>query len=206
MQLGIEKVIPNPIYSGILCLSAIARFHGLDFAEGQIAHISGVGTGKVDPSRLVQVAGKVGLTAKLVNLTWKRLGRLGQVWPAILILRNGETVILSGLREADGKPEIVTRDPLAPNLGFQFWGREEAEKRWGGQVILLKRPFALTDANQPFSLRWFVPEFLRQRRALLDVIAASLMLHILALATPIVGSSRVDLQACKLEYSIVSPK
>jgi len=40
-----------------------------------------------------------------------------------------------------------------------------------------------------------------------DVLAGfSRQADILALSYSVVGSSRVDLQACKLEYSIVSPK
>ncbi|MGO9327865.1 MAG: peptidase domain-containing ABC transporter [Steroidobacteraceae bacterium] len=180
-----DVAVTNRTFSGISCLSAIARFHGLDFAEAQIAHLAGVKAGKLDPSQLVQTAHKIGLTAKLVRLSWDRVGGLGPVCPAILILKNNEAVILSGLRELDGKPEIVTRDPLAPNLGFQFWTREKTEEIWGGQVILLKRRFALTDVTQPFSLQWFVPEFVRQRRALVDVVTAAMMMNVLALATPI---------------------
>jgi ATP-binding cassette subfamily B protein len=66
------------------------------------------------------------------------------------------------------------------------------EENWSGQVVLVKRTYALTDASQPFSLRWFIPEFLRQRRALVDVVAAALTLHVLALATPIFFQLMID--------------
>ena len=101
----------------------------------------------------------------------------GQVWPAILVLKNNETVILSGIRIEAGKEEIVVRDPLKYELGFQFWDRERTEREWAGAIILTKRKFALTDAAQPFSLKWFIPEFLRQRSALTDIVAAALTLR-----------------------------
>jgi ATP-binding cassette subfamily B protein len=50
----------------------------------------------------------------------------------------------------------------------------------------------LADAGQPFSLKWFVPEFLRHRRAFGDVIVAALTLHALALASPIFFQLMID--------------
>jgi len=180
-----DDITTKGTISGLSCLAAIARFHGLDLADGQIAHLAGSKTGKLEPSQLVQTAVKIGLTAKQMNVSWDRLGRLGPVWPAILILRDNEAVILSGLRDANGVAEIVVRDPSAPGAGFQFWGRQKTEEQWSGQLILLKRQFALTDTNQPFSLRWFIPEFARQKRALFDVITAAMTMNVLALASPI---------------------
>src|ERR1700724_1960986 len=88
--------------SGLACLAAIARFHGLDLSE---------------PS-LVQVAQKVGLSAKLAKMTWRRLAGLGQALPAILPLRDGESVIFSGLKEGEDGLQIVVRDLRDPKLGF----------------------------------------------------------------------------------------
>ena len=133
----------------------------------------------------MQVARKIGLTAKLVRMAWSRLGGLGQTLPAMLVLRNGEAVILSGIRQDAEKTEVVVRDLLATNQGFQFWDRAKLEEVWGGELILIKRKYALADTSQPFSLKWFIPEFLRHRRAFGDVIVAALTLHALALASPI---------------------
>jgi ATP-binding cassette subfamily B protein len=110
---------------------------------------------------------------------------MGQVWPASLPPRSSDAVILSGLRELDHRQEIVVRDPLTPQKGFQFWDRAKAEENWDGWIVLIKRPFALSDPHQPFSLKWFVPQFLRERRAFLDVICAAVTMQVLALATPL---------------------
>src|SRR5215469_10088828 len=149
--------------------------------------------GRVTAAGLVQGARKAGLTAKLLRLSWDRLGRLGSALPAILILRNGESVILSGLKEVPGEePQVAVRDMRAPREGFQFWDRAKLEENWDGEIVLIKRKYALTDANQPFGLKWFIPEFLRQRRAFADVVIAALSLHVLALATPIFFQLMID--------------
>ena len=184
---------PQPNRSGLACLAAVARFHGLELSEPYLRHVASPGPdGRLTPALLVQATQKVGLTAKLVKFSWKRLNQLGQTLPAILILRSGEAVILSGIREAEGKIEAVIRDLHASQLGFQFWNRDKLEEQWDGQVILIKRKYALSDASQPFGFRWFVPEFMRQRRALSDVVVAALSLHVLALATPIFFQLTID--------------
>ena len=144
-----------PVLSGISCLTAIARFHGLDYTEAQLVQLAAPGPEGVKPANLVQVARKIDLTAKLVRLSWDRLRRLGQALPAILVLRDGESVVLSGIRQTPETTEIVIRDPRAPQ-GFQFWDEAKAHEAWDGHVILVKRRYALSDANQPFSLRWYI--------------------------------------------------
>src|SRR5580704_6146205 len=186
-----NMVSAQPVLSGIPCLTAIARFHGLDYTEMQLVQLAAPGPEGVRPAHLVQVARKIELSAKLVRLSWDRLRRLGQALPAILVLRDGEAVVLSGIKDTAEAAEIVIRDPRAPQ-GFQFWDEAKAHEAWDGHAILIKRRYALSDANQPFSLRWFVPEFLRQKRAFGDVAMAALTLHALALATPIFFQLMID--------------
>jgi ATP-binding cassette subfamily B protein len=186
-------VAPRPGLSGLACLAAIARFHGLDLSEPYLLQVASPGRdGRVAPANLVQVAHKVGLSAKLAKLSWRRLSGLGQALPAILPLRDGESVILSGLREAEGDLQIVVRDLRDPKQGFLFWDRATLEANWDGQVLFVKRKYGLTDAAQPFGLRWFIPEFLRQKRAFGDVVVAALTLHVLALAGPIFFQLMID--------------
>jgi ATP-binding cassette subfamily B protein len=186
-------VTPQRPFSGLSCLAAIARFHGLDFSEPALLQMAAPGPdARISPAALVQIARKIGLSAKRTDMSWTQLGRLGQALPAILVLRSGDAVILSGLRETAEKTEVVVRDLRTPAQGFQFWDRTELEEYWAGAIILIKRNYALTDASQPFGLRWFIPEFLRQRRAFGDVVIAALTLHVLALATPIFFQLMID--------------
>src|ERR1700732_5216588 len=90
---------PQPVLSGLSCLTAIARFHGLDYTEPQLVQFAAPGPDGVKPAHLVQVARKIDLSAKLVHLSWDRLRRLGQALPAILVLRDGGAVVLSGVRD-----------------------------------------------------------------------------------------------------------
>jgi ATP-binding cassette subfamily B protein len=186
-------VAPRAGLSGLACLAAIARFHGLDLSEPYLLQVASPGRdGRVSPANLVRVAHKVGLSAKLAKMSWRRLAGLGQALPAILPLRDGESVVFSGLKESEDGVQVVVRDLREPKLGFQFWDRATLEANWDGGIILVKRKYALTDETQPFGLRWFIPEFLRQKRAFGDVVVAALTLHVLALATPIFFQLMID--------------
>src|SRR5712672_1327416 len=137
---------PFPGFTGVARLAAIARFHGLDLSEPYLLQVASPGPdGRVTAVHLAQVANKIGLTARLVTLSWRRLGRLGQALPAILILRDGEAVILSGLRETEAGTQVVVRDLREPQLGFQFWDHDRLEANWDGQIVLIKRTYALSD-------------------------------------------------------------
>src|SRR5262249_16736198 len=119
---------PRPLYSGLACLAAIARFHNIDLSEAHLLQIPPPRPdGPVTPSKLAQIARKAGLSAKVVKLNWARLGRLGQALPAIMILRSGDAVILSGFKEVPGATQVVIRDLRAPNQGFQFLERTALE-------------------------------------------------------------------------------
>ncbi|HLH90082.1 MAG TPA: peptidase domain-containing ABC transporter [Xanthobacteraceae bacterium] len=187
-------VASRPGLSGLACLAAIARFHGLDVSEPYLLQVASPGRdGRVAPANLVQVATKVGLSAKLAKMSWRRLAGLGQALPAILPLRDGESVIFSGLKEDEaGGLQVVVRDLRDSKQGFLFWDRATLEANWNGQVLFVKRKYGLTDAAQPFGLRWFIPEFLRQKRAFGDVVIAALTLHVLALAGPIFFQLMID--------------
>src|SRR4029077_18457656 len=107
---------PGSGFSGLACLAAIARFHDLDVSEPYLLSVVSPGPdGRVTAAGLVQGANKAGLSAKLLRLPWNRLVRRGNALPAILILRNGESVVLSGFRDVPGQDvEVVVRDMRAP--------------------------------------------------------------------------------------------
>jgi ATP-binding cassette subfamily B protein len=110
----------------------------LEFSDSHLVQIAAPGPNALfTPSSLVQVARKIGLTAKLLRMSWSRLGALGQAVPAIIVLRNGEAVILYGIRQGAEKTEVVVCDLLLPTQGFQFWDRAKLEAVWDGDIILL---------------------------------------------------------------------
>lgn len=111
---------------------------------------------------------------------------------------SGKGVSPGEKKKAESVPcvyELAIMDPVAvdgqpPQL--KLIDEAAFEQRFSGEVILLKRVFSLLDENQPFRLRWFLPEFLRQKKLLTEVALAVLAISAIGLAIPLFFQIVVD--------------
>lgn len=181
----------NYPHSAIQCLTAIAQHHGIQVNPERIIHDNALADEEPSPAMLLRIAAEIGLKAKFDKLSWDALFAQGGVFPILARLRNGNSVIIVGARTEHGG-RIAILDPMSVAGGVELVSREEFSPRWDGDVVFLKRQHALTDPNQPFGLRWFIPEILKQRVAFRDIAIAALTLHVLALASPIFFQLVID--------------
>ncbi|NBI51309.1 peptidase domain-containing ABC transporter [Photobacterium alginatilyticum] len=86
---------------------------------------------------------------------------------------NGDFVVLA--RISDEQALIQASDAVSP----QVVSLEELYAQWGGEVVTLQ------GAALRFDVSWFIPEFVRHRKLIGEVLIFSLMLQLLALATPL---------------------
>ncbi len=184
--------------SGLFGLCAIARHHQLDLDLGQLMHDHAVGESEVPIRQLAAIAGEHSLKAKIIDLDWKGLDGYLQVCPMLALRQDGHYAVLCGRREAkDDAPAavaLVEPDWMVAHPGEHFHFVEEAEydERYAGRALLLKRVYKLTDENQPFGLRWFMPEFFKLRGVFFQIALAVVLLTILALAVPLFFQNVVD--------------
>jgi ATP-binding cassette subfamily B protein len=187
-------------HTALRCLVAVARHHGLDLSVERLAHEHSLGESEPDGARMLRIAREAGLEAKPLALGWDKLRALPSgSFPLLLRLKNGNTVVALGWRADSG--DLVVSDPLADRPGPLFLGRASVEDAWGGEAIALRRVYRLDDQDQPFGLRWFVPEILRQRSLFRDVAIAALLLHAIALALPIFFQLVIDRVLVHQTYS-----
>lgn len=184
-------------HTSLQCLALIARHHGMDVSAERLIHDYGLEDEEPDLRRVLRIAKDVGFKAKYTRLTWNHLRRMDQAFPAMARLENGNYVIMIGLRKVekeDGKvvEEVALFDPLADRKDFIFLDQAGFEKSWKGETLLTKRNYSLLDSNQPFSLRWFLPEIFRQRKAFIDVAVAVLFLNLIALVVPLFFQIVID--------------
>ena len=184
-------------HTAVQCLSLLARHHGLEVSPKRLVHDYSLEEEEPKVRRLLRIAQDNGLKAKHARLTWKQFGKMEQAFPAIAKLNNGNYVILVGLRSVqndDGteSEQMALFDPLADQSGFVYLNQEKFEGAWKGEVILAKRKYSLLDQKQPFSLRWFLPEIIRQRTAFTDVAVAALFIHLIALVVPLFFQIVID--------------
>lgn len=190
-----ERAVPGaavgggPLETGLSCLVAVARHHGLGTSVEQVRR------GHLPVSRrhddavdiLLETAGSMGLRARRTRArNWRDLRKLAPTLPAIASLTNGNFVVVAGIRDGEQGEGAAILDPLSEPANVVFMlARDRFEQVWDGGLILLKRPFKPLDEGQPFGLRWFIPEMARQWRSLRDVGISAMTMNLLALALPI---------------------
>lgn len=188
---------PEMKHTSLKCLALVGRHHGVDMSVERLIHDYSLEETEPSTRRLLRMAKDGGFKVKQTRLKWRQLRQMGHAFPTMARLKNGNYVIMVGLRQVEGedgkiKEELAIFDPLADRNDFLFLGRKEFEKNWDGDVILTKRRFSLLDSQQPFSLRWFLPEMARQWTAFIDVMIAAFFMYLLALVVPLFFQIVID--------------
>ncbi|MGQ0709305.1 MAG: peptidase domain-containing ABC transporter [Rhodoferax sp.] len=179
-------------HTTIQCLAAVAQHHGLPVNPERLIEDYALGAEEPTAATLLRIASDIGLKAKADRFTWDGLMAQGGVFPLIAKLSEGNCVIVMGGSPNEGG-QIAILNPLADNpTQVLLLNKEQFSQKWQGDVYLLKRIYALQEQNQPFGLRWFLPEILKQKAALRDIAIAAVAMHFLALASPVFFQLVID--------------
>jgi ATP-binding cassette, subfamily B, bacterial HlyB/CyaB len=176
------------------CLARIAAHHGVDLPVEHLRHAYPLGSAPVATTLLLRMAKEARLRARSTRLDWGSLFRLGEAYPALVRLANGNWIIVSGAGEGPNGEEVVSViDPLAERQHEPLVvGKERFCANWLGDAILIKPNRAAAGSQQPFGFRWFIPELLREWRLFADVGIAAILLYALGLALPIFFQLVID--------------
>lgn len=185
------------LHTSLKCLALLARHHGMDVSSDRLIHEYSLENEEPGLRRVLRIAKEAGFKVRHARLTWKQLRKMDQAFPAMARLQNGNYVIMVGLRQSEGEDgeaveQIAVFDPLADQQGFVFLTQEQFENSWRGETILAKRVYSMFDTEQPFSLKWFIPEIFKQRTAFTDVAVAALFIHLIALVVPLYFQIVID--------------
>jgi subfamily B ATP-binding cassette protein HlyB/CyaB len=183
-----EAKFPHTV---IQCLTAIAQHHGVQVNPERLIEDYALAAEEPGDALLTRIASDIGMKVRADTLSWQGLLAQSGVFPLMARLRDGRAVIVVGAR-ADGEGKVAVLDPGASTANVVLQERAEFCVNWGGEVVFLKRQHALTDPNQPFSLRWFIPEILKQKAAFRDILLAAIALQVLSLASPIFFQLVID--------------
>lgn len=180
------------VNTALICFVLIAGEHKIELSRDRLVHEYGLSRREIPEKTLLRMARDLGLRARSLRASWRDLARLGKAFPVLARLKNGRHVVLTGLgRDRAGKPLLGLYDPLSRE-GHLRMGEEAFSALWGGELCLFKRVYRLGDEEQPFSLRWFIPEFLRQKATFFDVGLSVLFINLIALVTPLFFQIVID--------------
>lgn len=176
----------------VQCLSAIAQHHGVPINPERLIHDYALADEEPTTVLLLRMATEIGLKAREDRLTWEALFKQEGVFPILARLASGAAVIIVGTRQDESVAKVAVLDPRADMAAVALVDAATFCAQWQGEVVFLKRIHALSDPDQPFSLRWFLPEIIKQKAAFRDIAIAAMMMNVLALASPLFFQSVID--------------
>ncbi len=188
----VDSAQQSKLYSFV----AIASHHNSPVDIREIMHEYAVGTEEVKDSLFRQIASDYHFKIKTVSLPWKKLVKSESIFPCITIKKNGKYAVICGFRSKDDTLQIALLDPESEqshtDQRFLFLTQEEFEADYTDKVILLKKIYKLSDENQPFSLRWFIPEFIKNKGIFGEIALMVVLLTIFSLIVPLFFQIVVD--------------
>jgi ATP-binding cassette subfamily B protein len=173
--------------SGVSLLGSlviIARHHGVQLSVPQLVHDHLLEPGQPSVPQLLGIAEACGLRATSLQLSWHRLLRLDRALPAIVLLNNGQAMVLREVSEGPEHPRVTLQDPNTYEDAPLVLDEARFAAAWTGDVLLFKRDYRLRDEDQPFGMSLILGLFLRDRRIARDIGIAAMVLSLFAV-TPI---------------------
>ncbi len=174
-----ESKLPD---TALICFGIIARFNEISIDEEQIKHSLGKFE-DINDTDILTIAKRVGLKSKVAKVRYDALDKM--VLPAIAKLKDGTYIILA---KADKEKVMV----LYPNESSpKIIKKDEFEQIYQGEIILFtKRYFSKSDTA--FGIKWFLPDIIKYKKPLLQVLLAAFTMQILGLFTPMMMQVVID--------------
>jgi ATP-binding cassette subfamily B protein len=172
--------LPPSSASALACLALVARQHGVHLTVDQIVHDNVLASAEVGSDELVQCARHAGLEAVAIRLDKGGLTRLGKALPAIVTLTGDRRIVLLKVDEVEGLTRMTVQD--AEGTAPFVVDHRRLDEAWTGEVVLVKRDYAITDETQPFGFGFIAGLIFRERWMVRDVAICAFVLAVLALA------------------------
>ncbi|CAM3969040.1 type I secretion system permease/ATPase [Vibrio neonatus] len=162
----------------------ISRYYGLSNSPEALLNGLPLPDGKLTPILFSRAAQRAGLVAKEQSASLSKVSTL--VLPAILLTGENEACVLLSVDKNNGQAEIVS-----PKTGFVATTvtLAELEEDYSGRYFLIKKQFRF-DQRSPEILKtrkghWFWGTLKESRSIYRDVLIASILINIFAIATPL---------------------
>ena len=167
--------------TGLRCLALLLGFHQIASDVSQLRHAAGA-VDEPEPGELVRLARRMGARARLTRVRPDRLAKTPL--PAIGFEPDGSAFLLGSVREGEA---LVQRPGVAP----ETLTLAALADRWTGELLLVTTRAEVAGASA-FDVTWFIPALVKHRGLLGEVLLASFVLQLFALATPLIFQVVID--------------
>ncbi len=169
----------NGVWALALCLQVL----GISADPDRIQHETGKSSA-LSEADLLLAAKRFPVKAKALTSSVRRLAKMPL--PALAQLRAGGFVVVGKATE-DRVLVQGQADPRPRTLSL-----EEFDREWSGRLILLTKRAALDDTGRRFDITWFWGAVHKYRGVLYEVLIASFVIQLFALATPLIFQTVID--------------
>lgn len=164
-------------------LHYVSRFYGLANAPEALITDLPLSNGLLTPFLLPRAAEKAGLQAREEQMPLEQVSPL--LFPVIALLRSGDACVVLGIDQQTQQAEVV----LSQSDGSEQWLKlSELQAQYSGHLFLIKKRFRY-DERSPEVLKtreghWFWSTLWESRSIYRDVLVASVLINLFAIATP----------------------
>ncbi len=169
--------------SGLISLAIAAQLRDVPVNLAQLAHRFPPPESGNTIDNLQRAARHIGFKAKVIKMDWKAAEP--RVLPAIGVCRNNRFFVVARLESGeDGDAVFLIQRPDSTTP--ERLSADALSHMATNQLLLLKPLGGLAGrAEGAFNLRWFIPALHKYRKLFAEVLIASFMLQLFALATPL---------------------
>ena len=172
----------------LMATASAARFHGAELDRNDLR----VAADAVpSAASLAEWLRGSGLWAKAARPGWRHLVSMKLPGPVVLLLNDGSAVLMVA---NDTKRDVVfiRHSRLTPADPHVAVGRSELAEVWGGDAVLMRARRSAVREDAPFSLGWVAELVWMERRAMRDVLLASVVLSILTILPALMVMTVID--------------
>ena len=168
--------------SGPVALATLLGMHRVSVDPKLLRHELGH-SDPVDTRDMLRLAKRQeGVRARAITIEFDRLSRVAL--PALA--RGPAEWFIIGRASEDGV--LIHR----PGRGVESMTREALDEIWSGELILLTTRAGIAGQMSRFDIRWFIPQIVRYRRLIGEVLLLTLCLNLLGLAAPLFFQNVID--------------
>ncbi len=195
--------------SGLIAFASLLAMHQVAVDPAQLRHSLGHHR-DVDAQDLLRLAARAaksdqGIKAKAIRTSFDKLAQLHLPalangpggWFIIGRVGGGEVLIQPTQRSTHPGTQPGTQpggqpgtQPGAP--GIQKLTREALEAISSGELVLITTREGFGGPSQPFDISWFLPQIVKYRRLIGEVLLITLAINLLGLAAPLFFQNVID--------------
>lgn len=171
----------DPLLNSLIYIS---RYYGLANSPEALVNGLPLSEGKLTPFLLPRSAERAGLVAKENRSDIDKIPSI--VFPVILLLKGGDACVLNSIDSDANEAEVITLESGMVPISVPF---EDLKEQFTGRYFLVKKQFRY-DERSPEVLKtrdghWFWGTLWESKRIYRDVLIASLLINIFAVAAPL---------------------